>query len=125
MNGKWLWRVVVFVLLATVVAGCARTWRVMEVRKSGFLKGHYGQLTVGDPKKHEGALRYVNPETDWAAYNKIELAPIVLYRNPEAEGIPREDATRLMDYFYSKIYTTLGEDYEMVEKPQPKDCAIE
>ena len=55
MNGKWLWRVVVFVLLATIVAGCARTWRVMEVRKSGFLKGHYGQLTVGDPKKHEGA----------------------------------------------------------------------
>jgi hypothetical protein len=105
----------VFLLLVITVMGCAGSKQARNVEMSGFL-GDYSMLTKGE--KGQELLRYNNPKAKWAAYKKIILDPVMIWRDSKIlDNVPEEDLQRLADYLYSLLYEELKKDYEMVNKP--------
>jgi len=89
----------------------------MPIEASGFLSdyallSHTDDVIPGDfgPRPE---LRYINPEVDWAHYNKIFIDPIVFFRSPDIE--PPPEAQTLLNYAYAELRKELGRDYEIVD----------
>lgn len=76
-------------------------------------------------EKGEELLVYVNPETDWASYDKMLLDPVQVWRrhDPE-EGAPNEDVQRMANNFHGILYKELSQDYEIVFEPGPKTIRV-
>lgn len=111
-----IYALIAFVLL-TAIAGCASTSRDRNVNYSGFL-GDYSKLVAGDDQQAQ--RRYVRPHVDWAAYDKVLLDPVTLWRGDESRrnGASAADAQAMANYFYQVIKTALkGEGFEMVTAP--------
>jgi hypothetical protein len=116
------------VVILGLLAGCAATKQARDVEQSGFLGDIYPLLREG--KEGEALLVY-KPEkintARFAQYTKILLDPVTVWRGEESrkEGIPQEDVQALADHFYSLLYLTFKEDYEMVQKPSPNTLRIQ
>ena len=65
-------RIAAWLLAALVLAGCGSSRQVRDVQPQGFL-GDYSRLTTG--ASGEAALRYINPDADWASYDKVIVEP--------------------------------------------------
>ena len=70
---KNVMRIVLISMIALFV-GCAQTYQARKVETSGFLEDSYSLLQEG--KKGEAQLIYINPDADFAAYDKIMLDPV-------------------------------------------------
>lgn len=114
---KWLCGIVI-VLLATLFVGCAQTEQARKVETSGFL-GDYSILQKG--KEGEALLIYINPNTDFAVYDKVIFDPVTVWRGESSKlyDVPEADLQRLANYLHTAIVTKLREDYEIVNKPGP------
>ena len=114
---KWLCGIVI-VLLATLFVGCAQTEQARKVEISGFL-GDYSILQKG--KEGEALLIYINPNTDFAVYDKVIFDPVTVWRGESSKlyDVPEADLQRLANYLHTAIVTKLREDYEIVNKPGP------
>ncbi len=114
---KWLCGIVI-VLLATLFVGCAQTEQARKVEISGFL-GDYSILQKG--KEGEALLIYINPNTDFAVYDKVIFDPVTVWRGEGSrlDEVPEADLQRLANYLHTAIVTKLREDYEIVNKPGP------
>lgn len=105
--------------LALSVAGCASTERARKVTTAGFLND-YSLLkrTKGDVAQ----LLYINDTVDWAAYDKIILEPVTIWRVPgsQLEDVSQEELNDLGRYFWTAIRDELAKDYTIVQQPGPK-----
>ena len=113
------------VLLAALIAACADTTRDRNVDYSGFL-GDYSMLLKGGDDQAQ--RRYVRPHVDWAAYDKVLLDPVTLWRGEEsrASGVSSHDAQMMTNYFYQVIYEDLkGQGFEMVTSPQADTLRVQ
>jgi hypothetical protein len=112
---KWLCGIVI-VLLATLFVGCAQTEQARKVEISGFL-GDYSILQKG--KEGEALLIYINPNIDFAVYDKVIFDPVTVWRGEGSrlDDVPEADLQRLANYLHTAIVTKLREDYEIVNKP--------
>ncbi|MHC4430040.1 MAG: DUF3313 domain-containing protein, partial [Planctomycetota bacterium] len=103
--------------------GCTKTMQARSSEYSGFLED-YSRLERG--KKHEAMYRWVSPDADWQAYDKILLDPILLYRDAEGQrDLDPEHAQDVIDYFYEAVYEALAEDYDMVKGPVPRALRLQ
>lgn len=64
-------------------------------------------------------------QSNWpakAAYNKILLDPIMIWRGKDSkvDGLDPKEAQVIAGSFYALLYQELAKDYEMVSEPGPK-----
>lgn len=109
-----------FILLTCLLVACASTKPAKDVQPSGFL-GEYRPLLHQGVGGQEGLRVYRNPRTDWAAYDKIWLEPVMIWHDPAHPFPPDQqaDLQHLADSFYDLLYVKLSKDYHMVEKAAP------
>jgi len=114
---RWL-NVVVFMSLIALFVGCAQTKPVRKAEISGFL-GDYSMLQKG--KEGEALLLYLNPNADWASYDKVLFESVTIWHGEDSklDNIPKEDLQRLVNYLHTAIVTKLRADYEIVNEPGP------
>jgi hypothetical protein len=110
-------------LFLMFITGCAATHQMREAKKSGFL-GDYSMLREG--KDEEALLVYIHPEINFNRYKKVILEPVRLIASEGSDmaKVDPEDAKRMADYFYTVIYQSLQQDYQMVNEPGPNTMRI-
>jgi hypothetical protein len=110
-------RLFVVLIAVALMGGCAKTMQARSSEYSGFLDD-YSRLERG--KKHEAMYRWVDPDAERRAYDKILIDPIVRYVDAEqTPDMERDEAQEVIDYFYERLYKDCSEDYEMVRAPAP------
>jgi hypothetical protein len=121
---KYAVLLVLAAFLVAGLAGCAATKQARGVKTSGFL-GDYTMLEKG--AKGEALLIYKNPKADWPSYSKIQLDPVVIWRQGELKStdIPKEDLQRLANNFHQLLQRELSQDYEMVSAPGPRTLRLQ
>jgi uncharacterized protein DUF3313 len=113
-----------FVLAVVALAACsARTVRQAPApNMSGFL-GDYARLRPGGPG--EALLVYRAPDADFAAYDKVLLDPVTVWRAPGAsDAASRADLQRLADLLHGTLLSRLRTYYLMVQNPGSKTLRI-
>ncbi|MDX1412154.1 MAG: DUF3313 domain-containing protein, partial [Nitrospirales bacterium] len=116
------------VVILSLLVGCAATKQARDVERSGFLGDIYPKLRKG--KEGEALLVY-KPEkintARFSKYTKILLDPVTVWRGEESReaGVPQKDIQVLADHFYSLLYLTFEQDYEMVQMPGPNTLRIQ
>lgn len=126
---KLISRTVSIGVVVLVIAGCATTEQVPDVRMSGFL-GSYSQLHRGKPGQAE--FTYRNPGVDLNKYQRVMLDPVQLWaadnKNSALSKLSREDQQLLVNYLYVALRDALQKDYTIVNEPGPDvmrvRCAI-
>lgn len=116
------------IVIVGLLVGCGSTKQARSVEQSGFLGDIYPLLREG--KEGEALLVYKPEKIDkarFARYTKILLDPVTVWRGEESrtKGISHEEVQVLADYFFSLLYLTFKEDYEMVRKPGPNTLRIQ
>jgi hypothetical protein len=114
------------VLLAAVLTltACSgqTTRQAPAARPSGFLSD-YSRLQPGGPGR--ALLVYRAPDIDIAAYDKILLDPVTVWRAPGASAdVSRADLQRLADLLYGTLLSRLRTYYLIVQNPGPKTLRI-
>ncbi|UCE64249.1 MAG: DUF3313 domain-containing protein [Nitrospirota bacterium] len=121
-------RAIICVVIIGFLAGCAATKQARDVDQTGFLGDIYPKLREG--KEGEALLVY-KPErintARFAKYSKILLDPVTVWRGEESRksGAPQQDVQVVADHFFSLLYLTFNQDYEMVQKPSPNTLRIQ
>jgi len=90
-----------------------------NIRASGFL-GDYSSLTLVPDQKEQ--WRYVRPGVDWKQFDKVFVAPIEVWVNPEADhpGIQPGLVSKLDGLFRDVVVKEfVGHGYMLAEKPGP------
>ena len=102
-----------------LIAGCAASEQARDVETSGFLGADYDLLRQGE--EDQALLVYLNPDANWAAYDKIKLDPVTIWADEESafEDFSAEDQQTLADAFYTVIHQELSQDYAMVDELGP------
>ena len=109
-------------LVALVACSPQTTRQPPTVTPSGFL-GDYSRLQPGGPDR--ALLVYRAPDANIAAYDKMLLDPVTVWRAPGAsEGVSRADLQRLADLLYGMLLSRVQTYYLMVQKPGPKTLRI-
>ncbi len=106
---------IILISMITLFVGCAPTYQARKVETSGFL-GDYSMLQEGD--KGEAQYIYINPDADFAAYDKVVFDPVEVWCSVDSK-IPREDLHNLASHLHNKVIVKLEEDYEIVETQGP------
>ncbi len=114
------------VLLSGVVSGCAATVQsqpsVIErvtgdkpapLAPTGFLGGDYSLLKPG--KEGQAALVYVNPNAQWANYDKIQLKPVEFWDSADS-SVPPADQQTLTTYFQNVLRENLQKNFTLVDQ---------
>lgn len=104
--------------LVFLLDGCATTEQVREVEKSGFL-GDYSLLEPGG--KEQAALRYVNPNARFSAYDTVLIEPVTIWASDRSSmnEVSEEDRTMLVDYLHTAVTDALSRDYGIATVPGP------
>jgi len=110
--------VIAFMLLIVLFTGCAQTKQTRKVETSGFL-GDYSMLQEG--KEGEALLLYLNPNADWASYDKVLFESVSIWHGEGSnmDDVPKADLQRLANYLHTAIVKKLRADYEIVNEPGP------
>src|ERR1700735_4280547 len=86
---------------------------------SGFLGNDYSLLTPPTAGSDQNAmLRYVNPNANWASYNKIMIAPVTFWAGDDSK-VSAADQQALCNYMYTVMVTDLGKTFAIVDQPGP------
>jgi hypothetical protein len=107
-----------------VLAGCSAqtTQQAPAVAPSGFL-GDYSRLQPGGAGR--ALLSYRAPDANFAAYDKVLLDPVTIWRAPGASAdVPRAELQRLANLLYGMLLTRLRTYYVMVQSPGPQTLRI-
>lgn len=64
------------------------------------------------------ALAYVNPNTQWSKYTKIQLMPVEFWAAADSK-VSESDQQMLTAYFYNKLQEDLAKSFTLVNQPGP------
>jgi hypothetical protein len=108
-------------LVACIAIGCASDagpQQASRVVKTSFLK-NYDELHAGG--EGEALMRYVNPEADFARYDKIKLDPVMVFttRSSSLADLPVDEVQSLVDHLDAALRESLSRDYQFVERSGP------
>lgn len=107
------------IVVLSFLTGCATTTQTTGVIPSGFLQD-YSQLRPG--QKGEAQLRYIDPNADFAEYDKILMDPVAVYAAEEDSNLsrlPKDQLQNIVDYFDAVVREQLKGDYTFVNKVEP------
>ena len=117
-----------FLIALPMVVSCALTGNNSKEAKTVPTASVLVPRSLLHPPLREGyaQLIYAAPNVDWAAYTKIQLNPVSLWRGPESKstGLSHQESQALTNYFYQVIYNTMEKQYEMVSKPGPDTIQV-
>ncbi len=116
-------RILMLAAIPIAIAGCAATQQSQSVEPSGFL-ADYSQLREG--RGEQALLVYINPQANFARYDRVIVDPITIWTRPGAEiaAVPRDELQHLADYLHSALRTQLQLDFALVEHTQPRALRI-
>src|SRR5208282_6398561 len=84
---------------------------------TGFLGNDYSLLTPPTAGSDQNAaLRYVNPNANWASYNKIMIAPVTFWAADDSK-VSAADQQALCNYMYTVLVGDLGKTFAIVDQP--------
>jgi hypothetical protein len=112
--------VIMMIVGATFLGGCAATKQARSVEASGFLGEYRSRLQPG--KEVNGVqqvlLVYIKPNLSLKGYNKILLEPISIWVDPtiEMSSEQRNDLQQVADSAYVTLSEKLSKDWQMVDK---------
>lgn len=133
-------RLAVFFVGLMLLTGCASTGKTKAgasgeaaqepaggkyEEQSGFLRGYYGKLERGPS---DGAdMRWLNPDTNFARYNKVMLDSVVFYLDDDSpyKGIDGNQMKELTDSFNLALVNALKDKYPIVSEPGPDVVRIQ
>lgn len=103
--------------LALLGLSCATTEKTRDFRYSGFLK-NYEQLQPGQ-SADDPILLYLNPDADWASYDKLMIDPVTIWRTMGSNltSVPETELQQLADQLYWALRKAVEDDYEIVQRP--------
>jgi hypothetical protein len=81
---------------------------------TGFFGSDAAKLQPGE--KGQAALRWVNPDAQWAQYTKIYAKPVEFWASADSKVSP-DDQKVLTSYFYNQLTTVLAKNFTMVDQP--------
>jgi len=88
-------------------------------RPTGFLGNDYSLLQPRSANPgQKAALAYINPNVNWASYNKIIITPVTFWADSDSKLSANEQQI-LCNYFYSVLQTTLSQNFAVVTDPGP------
>jgi hypothetical protein len=119
-------------ILAVVAAGCAQTTQESPnliqratgeapapPPSSGFLGSDYSLLQpAAEGSDQTAMLRYLNPNANWASYNKVMIAPVTFWAADDSK-VSAADQQALCDYAYNVFKTDLSKNFIVVDEPGP------
>jgi hypothetical protein len=67
------------------------------------------------------AMRYENPDADWASYDKIMMDRVTIWRTMGSNlpTVPETELQHLADHLYWAVRKQLEQDYKFVQAPGP------
>src|SRR5277367_2633167 len=131
-NSKLLMGLGAAMIAALLLSGCAQTVapapNIIQRASgetpappppTGFLGNDYSLLTPPTAGSDQQAmLRYVNPNANWASYNKIMIAPVTYWAADDSK-VSAADQQALCNYMYTVLVTDLGKNFVIVDQPGP------
>lgn len=108
-------RIAIIILLLLSV-GCARTYQARYVETSHFLDD-YSLLKEGDDG--DALLSFWKEGTNWAAYKKIILDPVITSKLPDSDlnDMTHAENHRLKELFEYKMREALKKNFKLVAHP--------
>ena len=90
---------------------------------SGFLRA---PELLNDGTQGQVQKIYIAPDIDWAAYDKVMLNPVTIWRGKESqlEGVTPAEAQLMANYLFDRLNQALQKDYRMVSHPEPGTLRI-
>ena len=120
--------VVAALFCGALMSGCAQTVEskpaVMQQVEGGqpapSVSGFFGQdASLLQPGTgNQAAMVYINPNTQWSAYNKILLQPVEFWDDASTK-VSASDQQMLGNYFYNQLKEGLSKDFTLVDQPGP------
>jgi hypothetical protein len=114
---------VLFVALTSILAvGCSTTRKSsLPIEESGFLTD-YSLLSETDSEIPDyfgprPRYSYINPDADWAAYDKALVDPVIFFASEDI-GVP-DEVQPLLNYFWAEMRNELKQNYVLVQSSQP------
>src|SRR5208282_2255448 len=131
-NSKLLMGLGAAMIAALLLSGCAQTVapapNIIQRASgetpaapppTGFLGNDYSLLTPPTAGSDQNAaLRYVNPNANWASYNKIMIAPVTFWAADDSK-VSAADQQALCNYMYTVFVKDLGKNFTIVDQPGP------
>ena len=118
-------KLLVLILAITTLAGCANRLQLPEY-KSGFLKDYH--LFRPNPRADNSWVRTKRgfKLEELPSYEKIALAPIEVWLNPEEkmEITDKDKQKALTDYFEQQIKANVGDKFEFVAPGTPDSLLV-
>lgn len=115
-------------LLAGLMSGCAATVEskpeVVKQVESGAaapaVSGFFGKdaALLQPGKEGQAAMVYINPNANWAKYNKILLEPVQFWDSTNSDVSPA-DQQMLTAYMYNKLKEDLEKHFTLVDQGGP------
>ena len=103
---------------ALVLTACATTQKTRSAKASGFLR-ETGELRKGEGK--EAQFIYINPKTDFSAYDKVLIEPITVWAKASNSlaKVSKQDLQELVNHLHVALTTQLKRDYTIVNRAGP------
>jgi hypothetical protein len=70
------------------------------------------------------ALLWINPNANWAKYNKVMLAPVEFWAAADSK-VSTKDQQVLVQYFYNALKSNLEKNFTLVDQPGPDVMKIQ
>ncbi len=104
--------------VAVLAESAANTPMFGDYQSVGFLSD-YSKIPA--TKGADGSYEYIDPDTDFASYNKLLVDRIKIWFKDDSQykGVDPDELKVLTDYFYEAINKAVGDAYPMVKEPGP------
>jgi hypothetical protein len=89
--------------------------------QSGFLGSDYSLLqpvSSGSVPGQQALLAYINPNVNFAQYNKLMIAPVTFWADSNS-SISSAEQQELTNYFYTVLQQTLSKNFTLTDDPGP------
>lgn len=114
----------VALIAGLALAGCAPTKQVQV--KESVLPGFLPRPELLQPGEgSQPSLVYLRPDTDWSAYTKLLIEPIIIVADKadgggdDVDDVPPEQRQVLASAMHGYIYDAAAQHCEMVDIPSP------
>lgn len=113
--------IIILVLLST---GCARTYQARYVETSHFLDDY---SLLKDGEDGDALLSFWKEGTNWAAYKKIILEPVITSKLPDSDlnEMTHAENHRLKELLEYRMREALKKNFTLVAHPGPETLRVQ
>lgn len=112
--------------ITVLLGGCETTKQARTVApEKGMIlqENEVAMLKEGTGK--QALLNYINSQAKWASYKKVMVDPVIMAQPPNASQNELADLQKLVTNFHTMLLKELGQDYQVVNTPQPDTIRVQ